>query len=63
VIETIIKIWPPMRRYLIWSGASSGLIAAMFWLSGVNPTFSGAMLFIGLVAFLLGAKAQDDHNS
>lgn len=51
-----------MRRFLIWTGAANGLVAAIFWLNGVNPVFTGPCVFIGLVAFLLGAKAEDDHS-
>jgi hypothetical protein len=60
MIETIAEAWPTIRRILIVFGMMNGLIAAIFWLSGVNPIFNGTMFFIGIVAFLLGAKAEDD---
>jgi hypothetical protein len=61
MIDTIVKVWPTLRRVLIVFGMMNGLIAAIFWLSGVNPIFNGMMFFIGLVAFLLvDAKAEDD---
>lgn len=60
MIETIITIWPPVRRFFIWFGAANAITAAIFWLSGVNPAFNSVMVFIGLVAFLLSAKAEDE---
>jgi hypothetical protein len=40
----------------------SGFIAVIFWLCGVNPAVSGPAFFVGMIAFLLGAKAEDDRS-
>lgn len=60
MIATIVRIWPGLCRLLIFLGAANALLAAIWWLCGMDSTFHNFFVFIGMVAFLLGAKAQDD---
>ena len=56
----LAEVLPHIRRVAIISGFTTAPVSAMMWLFGGNPT--GFFVFIALVAFLLGAKAEDDPS-